>query len=369
MPKIFELLGYPLENRSPSVQDSRRHIFCPFMGAECDGGGNRFMSEISLTRHPELYEFFDNREKVPCGVCSIQLSNDTPPWIICPRRLLYMGKKADPEILLGVTQRQLLEKCDFERGTTIGVWTEVKVHYKYQRQRNSQEFNYTFDYILMPLGRVGIEDACASAGIKGLKFEKILNRAGFTLGRINGEIIVDNFPLGQPVIVEVMTSSTSGGNKKKRTSITQAFEYGILGETHSAPGINYRQVWARMASQLIVKSQAGMAWGGKAIWVLQDTLADYISSSTALELSQFISGHTGEVNILAYSYDNAYLSPPSQGTIPLKKSILYAGPIHSKCDNARSSFQDIILASILPPREVLIYSMCKKGFVNYFVMP
>jgi len=44
-----------------------------------------------------------------------------------------------------------------------------------------------------------------------------------------------------------------------------AFEDAVLGKPHQGPGINYRQVWARMVSQLVVKSEVGLAWGGKTI--------------------------------------------------------------------------------------------------------
>lgn len=368
MPRIFELFGYPVSDRTPTVEACRSRVFCPFMGAECDGGGNRYMAEISLNSHPELRSFFRNREKIPCGVCSISINENTPPWIICPRRLLYMGKRADTQILLGVTQRQLLDKCGFERGISIGVWSEVKVHYKELSGNNEQEFDYTFDYILMPIGRIRAEDACILSNTPWNKFQNIPIHAGFTLTRIGDSIFVENFPIGYPIIVEVMTSSTSGGNKAKRSSITQAFEDSILGQQHLAPGINYRQVWARMASQLIVKSQAGLAWGGKAIWVLQDTLAQYISSSTALKLNQFISTHIGEVNILAYSYGSNYTNY-SDTPITLSESVLYSGPIRSSNGQITASFQDIVLTSIIPPRETLIYAMCKKGLATSFVMP
>lgn len=368
MPRIFEIFGFPISDRTPAVEESRSQVLCPFMGAECDGGGNRYMAEISLNSHPGLRRFFGNREKIPCGVCSISINENSAPWIICPRRLLYMGKRANPQILLGITQRQLLDKCGFERGTTIGIWSEVKVHYKELARNNYQEFDYTFDYILMPIGRISAEDACILSNATWNKFQKILINAGFTLTRIGDSIFVENFPIGYPIIVEVMTSSTSGGNKSKRSTITQAFEDSILGLQHLAPGINYRQVWARMASQLIVKSQAGLTWGGKAIWVLQDTLAQYISSSTALKLNQFISTHIGEVNILAYSYGSNYINY-SETPIPLSESVLYSGPIRSSNGQITPSFQDIVLASVIPPRETLIYAMCKKGLVNSFVMP
>jgi len=164
----------------------------------------------------------------------------------------------------------------------------------------------------------------------------------------NGETYVEDFPVGLPVIVEVMTSSTSGGNKKKRSCIPQAFEDCMLGIPHMVPGINYRQVWARMASQLIVKSQAAMAWGGKTIWVLQDLLADYISTSTALDLHKFVAEHTDEVNILAYSYGDKYRQTEKSKTVSLDDSTLYAGSIRTNSDaENKPCFQDIVLASVV----------------------
>ena len=139
----------------------------------------------------------------------------------------------------------------------------------------------------------------------------------------------------------------------------------MLGKPHLAPGINYRQVWARMASQLIVKSQAAMAWNGKTIWVLQDLLADYISSSTALDLHRFIAEHTNEVNILAFSYGENYKYTQENQTVPLDHSVLYAGPIRAgNSDNPQPGFQDIVLASVCPPRSVLVAALSKKVMAN-----
>ena len=76
----------------------------------------------------------------------------------------------------------------------------------------------------------------------------------------------------------------------------------MLGKEHKAPGINYRQVWARMVSQLIVKSEVGLHWGGKTIWLVQDVLVNYICSSTALDIKRFLAEHTGEVNMLSFRF-------------------------------------------------------------------
>lgn len=366
MPKIYELLGYPIDDNSPDVVASRKRAYCPFISDMCDGGGNRFMSDIDLQEHKELKELFPDLSRVPSGVCSIQISDDTAPWIICPRRLLYMGKKANADVLRGKTQTRLIEKCEFSEGTEIGIWAEAKVKYiNGNDDEDTSAFDYTFDYVLMPLGRVRQSQAIADSGLEWNVLQKNLRESGHTFSYRDGEIYIEDFPIGNPVIVEVMTSSTSGGNKKKRSCIPQAFEDCMLGKPHIAPGINYRQVWARMASQLIVKSQAAMTWGGKTIWVLQDLLADYISSSTALDLHHFVAEHTDEVNILAFSYGNNYKNVSETQTISLDNSTLYAGPIRAnKMRESRPCFQDIVLASVCPPRSILIAALSKKAMAN-----
>ncbi len=370
MPKIFELLGFPAEDRSPSVMKSRKAVFCPFISDKCDGGGNRYMSVIDLKNNPELKSLFPGMNRIPSGVCSIQLKDDESPWIICPRRLLYMGKMANENVLRGTTQRILLSKCGFESGTKIGIWSEVKVKYSNEdTEEETSAFDYTFDYVLMPIGRVKLSQAIANSGLNAEDLEKKLEASEHTIACRDGEMYVEDFPIGAPVIVEVMTSSTSGGNKKKRSCIPHAFEDCFLGKDHLAPGINYRQVWARMASQLIVKSQAAIAWNGKTIWVLQDVLADYISSSTALDLRKFVSEHTDEVNILAFSYAEKFRHTEVGKIINLDNSTLYAGPIRSnQGQEVQPCFQDIVLASVCPPKTVLIAALSKKTMANQLIV-
>ena len=63
---------------------------------------------------------------------------------------------------------------------------------------------------------------------------------------------------------------------------------------------NYRQVFGRMASQLFAKSEAAEAWGGKAIWIVQDVLLEYIEQTTAFRSSYFTSNNDGNVNMVVY---------------------------------------------------------------------
>lgn len=370
MPKIYELLGYPVEDHSPSVVESRKRAYCPFISDKCDGGGNRHMSDIELRDCPEMQALFPGLQRIPSGVCSIQVKDNEAPWIICPRRLFYMGKYANESILRGTTQSILLDKCGFNSGDRIGIWTETKIKYESDDAEDDlHAFDYTFDYILMPIGRVKLSEAVCISGVDNITLEKNLRDAGYTFALRGGEVYLEDFPIGTPVIVEVMTSSTSGGNKRKRSCIPQALEDCMLGKDHLAPGINYRQVWARMASQLIVKSQVALEWGGRTIWVLQDVLAEYISSSTALDLHRLLSEYTNEVNILAFSYANKHKLSESGKVIELSDSALYAGPIKAgQNNNPEPCFQDIVLAAVCPPKSVLISALCKKTMANQLVI-
>ena len=193
-----------------------------------------------------------------------------------------------------------------------------------------------------------MSEALQMTGLNESQIEKALKKC---------EISLDLFPSGVPIIIEVMTSSTSGGNKKHRTTIPMAFEDFISGKSHAAPGINYRQVWARMVSQLIVKSEVGVQWKGRAYWILQDNLINYISKSTALNIQYFLSQNSNEVNIVGATYGDNYNK--STGPISMEKFELFAGPI-SKHNNNEMTFQDIIRTPVVPPKQVLMRQLLKK---------
>ena len=53
MPKIYEIFGYPVTVQTAEAIDSRQRAHCPFMGGDCDGGGNRYLSQIDLTKNVE----------------------------------------------------------------------------------------------------------------------------------------------------------------------------------------------------------------------------------------------------------------------------------------------------------------------------
>lgn len=350
MPKIYEIFGYPLNIRSKEAEATRKKALCPFMNTSCDGGGNRYLSGINLPKKRELQKYFHNLTSVQSGVCSIQLQDDQPPWIVCPRRLLALGRDSDGEnVYQKKVERYVLSHLGYKRGTRLGIWPEVKLKYK----EGNKIFDYTFDYIVAPLKKTSETEIENITKKPWRSMKGILVKAGYTIARRGSKEYVENFPSRTPSIIEIMTSSTSGGDKKKRSTIPNAFEDAILGKPHIAPGINFRQVWARMVSQLIVKSEVANSWGGKAIWVVQDLLVNYISSTTALDLSAFISRRTSEVNLLSFSYGPTYKNPKS--IVRLKHVSLHAGNI-SAIESSRPrrlAFQDIVRAPICPPSDAL----------------
>jgi len=119
-----------------------------------------------------------------------------------------------------------------------------------------------------------------------------------------------------------------------------------------------------MVSQLIVKSQVGMAWGGKTIWLVQDVLADYISKSTALILSQYLSDHLDEVNILSFGYGDSF-NDDRNALIELQDSKLFSGPItQSGSTNSHDGFVDIVKIGAPPPKSQIWKSLLNKAPVG-----
>jgi len=336
----------------------------PFYAKKCDGGGNRHLSNINLGRNPELHQYFNELDSVASGVCSLQLHPHETPWIVCPRRLMYLSNNTDKAVNFQTASLNHLWKlASYQHPVRIGVWPELRVGYK----SDKKQFTYTFDYVLMPLRPVSQMDVENAVEMRWGNIRRTLEKSGYTIARRGDIEFVEDFPSGNPLIVEIMTSSTSGGNKTKRSTIPMAVEDAILKTDHIAPGINYRQVWARMVSQLIVKSEVSISWGGKTIWVLQDKLVDYISKTTALNVHQFLSDFTDEVNILSLAYQDDF--EDVDGVLKLSGGSLYAGPISSNPESS-PSFQDMIHAPLLPPRTVLMAAVTKRyPIIVHSLMP
>lgn len=362
MSKVFELYGYRLDCWNEEAASNRAKARCPFMDAECDGGGNRYSSALDLRKSSRLRQYFPGKEIVQSGVCSLRLRDEAQPWIVCPRRLLSLRSTTHSEYQEHV-RGQLAKYAGLQSGKTYRVWSEVKM--KIETTNDDDEtktFDYTFDYIIAGSSRKRLSEIAALIGKSERLTESIAQANGYTLAIRSDERWIDDFPAEPIVIVEIMTSSTSGGDKKKRTQISMACEDAVIDPSnHNGPGINYRQVWARMVSQLIVKSQVGLAWGGKTFWLLQDVLAQYISSTTALDLSRYISQLPSEVNILAFGYGDIDRRK-AEPIIKLEDSTFYAGPITEDTGkNPPKGFVEIVKISAPPGKEHLWRSLFKKS--------
>lgn len=285
MPTIYDLFGFHTNDRSPAVEASRKAKCCPFTDADCDGGGNRYQTKIMLTPAEPLTKYFNPgiTEVVP-GVCSIQAGNDV--WVVCPRRIL--GAKHNgvglPTVnrALQTYERDLLINAGLPRSVNIGLWTEVNLDFA--------DINYHFDYIAAPLQATTLQQEAVlyNATADDLRLMVQYARASryFALGQRQPENVPIQLPdLSHPYILEVMSASTSGSNRTMGTDIQSAFRNAILTSQHQSPGINKRQVWGRMATQLFAKTALAEWWNGEAVWIIQDELLKDVERTTLLKTS------------------------------------------------------------------------------------
>lgn len=298
MSVVHELFGTTLTSSGANTGQFQQ-ARCPHTATLCDGGGNRDMLRWPASEQP-LAPFFDAAVGaqtggfIPCGVCSVQIAHRN--WAVCPRRLISFEASEPSEAQRPLWDR-VLQLSGFKAGDTVQVWSEISL-------RDATGLNYRLDYVLRANER-------------------------------------------PPIIVEVMTASTSGGHRRQRTDMRSAFcdavlyANGLLSERRPSPGVNARQVWARMASQLVVKSEVANAWGGRAIWVVQDTLMEYIGKQTGLRLDELHSPDwkTGEVNVVAASIDD-----PTDIR-------LYSGPIHSQ--DGEACWTELLSTPSVPKMESL----------------
>jgi hypothetical protein len=363
--KIYELFGYCLDAWGEAADANCKKAWCPFMDAECDGGGNRHLSAIDLRTHPELAKKFPGKQLVQAGVCSLRVREGEQPWIVCPRRLFSLRENSSRLNFQDHVKQQLSKYMELPQGGNYRAWSEVKMKVGTTTDDEQEKFfDYSFDYVIAGSTKILVSEAAKIINRSEKATQKVAEDNGFTLAK-RGDLWIEDFPSDPVVIVEVMTSSTSGGDKNKRTQVGMAFEDAVLNPSnHNGPGINYRQVWARMVSQLIVKSQVGMAWNGKTIWLIQDVLANYISSSTALNLSKYLAKQSDEVNILAFGYGtNINNKSIIDKILPLENSNFYAGPIVAGVteDTERGGFVEIIKIGAPPPKEHLWRSLFLKS--------
>ncbi|MDR1654274.1 MAG: hypothetical protein LBS01_11650 [Prevotellaceae bacterium] len=353
--QIFELFGYVLDKQDDKAVYYRKNCLCPFTNNICDGGGNRYQTFLTQknVEQNDLQNYFSKDLKlIPPGVCSLSVKD--VQWIVCPRRIFAFSNQENTEHNDFVVS--ILKKyCELIPNKNIGIWSEVKVKYSDDSDDEAKSFDYTFDYIVASLGSKKISELAEKLNLSETKIRKQAEDNGYTIAVRGEDYYIEDFPAGKLNIIEVMTSSTSGGNKEKGTTIQQSFIDAIKGNKHESPGINYRQVWARMVSQLIVKSQIGTAWGSKTLWILQDSLSDYITKSTDLNLAKLISQVAKEVNIVSIKYDG---ETDENGCLKLKEHYLYAGEIPKITSD--TDFNKLLQAPIIPAMEEISCKLILK---------
>lgn len=112
-----------------------------------------------------------------------------------------------------------------------------------------------------------------------------------------------------------------------------------------------------MASQLVVKSQIVNRWGGHTIWVVQDTLTEYIADNTGIRLDELKSSDwvLGEVNVLACSMDQ-----PDNLT-------LYAGPVYGS--KTEACWAQLLDTPSLPEFDIIGAKLHEEAVVADFTAP
>ncbi|WP_213999491.1 hypothetical protein [Arsukibacterium sp.] len=151
--------------------------------------------------------------------------------------------------------------------------------------------------------------------------------------------ILQSFP-----ILEVMTASTSGSNTEKGTDIKSAYIKMLNGDDYECPGINKRQVWGRMATQLFAKSVLAESWGSKTYWVVQDKLLQNIALTTKLTLNKFDGEEKSTVNFLSLGFNKS-------GGVELLNKFNIPSGIKS---DGESSCVDILIPKENPSKQELL---------------
>lgn len=357
MPKFYEVYGNDVCDQSPNVIAERRLAYCPFTESTCDGGGNRHQTKIRIEGSSLKNKFSSDLTSIIPGICSIQYGKEV--WIVCPRRLLgFKASSMPPEInqSLKKHEREALIKAGVPCGIELGVWSEVYLQYG----DDDSSIKYHFDFVIAPISRsTSFEEMLKShkitleSDIKELK--KAAKKGRYLAGRFVSEEPVPILPdLASPIIIEVMTASTSGSDTEAGTDIAASFTDAILGKEYNCPGINKRQVWGRMATQLFAKSALAEAWGGKTIWLVQDQLLKNIELTTKLKVENTKESRNGTVNFLSMKY-----IPGTKGVNSVRFSS-YSEKSAGLSFKGNKECTDILLPKMYPEKKELLKSVLRQ---------
>ena len=358
MPKFYEVYGRDVYDQSTEALSERSAAYCPFTDSTCDGGGNRHQTKIKLA-NSELRGFFsDGLDSVIPGICSIEYGDEV--WIVCPRRLLGFDSKATgiPEVNHSLLDHEklALRRAGVPTGVELGVWPEVYLKYG----NDETAINYHFDFVIAPIRRQRsfawlLEKYRVSEGTEAQTLVRAAKTGKYITGRYNPTKALEVLPdLENPTIIEVMTASTSGSDTEAGTDIASSFTDSIMQREHNCPGINKRQVWGRMATQLFAKSALAENWGGKTIWLVQNQLLRNIELTTRLDLSSTEYATSGAVNFLSMSYIERQKGINSlQFETFSQKDAGLSFEGSNKCT-------DILLPKVNPDKKVLLQAVLRR---------
>lgn len=364
MPEVGEIYGFPFRRPDEQAKALRRANRCPFVEATCDGGGNRYQTGFDVTAdHPLRALYDDEVSRVVPAVCSIDYGAEH--WVVCPRRLfgfLAGNSEEAPAENWGLQphERELLVQTSLPLGERLGVWPEVYLRF----ELDGDQVNYHFDYVIAPaLEGVTLGELFQLNDIRSddRKDQIIgsLRSSGLLSGKVSDDTRIPIVPRLQDfLVVEVMTASTSGSNTAKGTDIRSAFENAMLGRDHQSPGINKRQVWGRMATQLYAKSALAEAWDGEALWVVQDELLGNIEATTKLSLEK-ASVESGASEPTIMFGELAFAESGGEGGRPItlkKVHRLRAGV--GRSDTATAA--DLLLPAITPSTLDLLVAILRR---------
>ncbi|MCP9819404.1 hypothetical protein KBZ18_07850 [Synechococcus sp. Cruz-9H2] len=366
VPSIYEVYGFGPNDNTAEAQQARFTATCPFIGGRCDGGGNRHQTKIKLGTSPLRDNFEPSLDSVVPGICSIQHGGTI--WVVCPRRLLGFGGSPDSaqvNYALQEHEKEALLASGLPAGIELGVWAEVYLNYG----DDETTINYHFDFVISELHRnASFHEMIGSYGAiedaEHIDLVAAARKGQYIQGRLDQNAPISVLPnLQHPYIIEVMTASTSGSDTSAGTDIASSFSDAILGRSHSCPGINKRQVWGRMATQLFAKSALADAWGGKTVWVVQDELLKNIALTT--KLGMMTDGNIGGVDKISFvglSYrkeDEDGCSMQVVGLHEKRSGLDFAGS--GKC-------VDILLPKVYPCKKELLKSVLRRKLSALIVL-
>jgi hypothetical protein len=355
MPKFFELYGKPVAESQNRARNGQLDHICPYTNVICDGGGNRHQTKLSPDqRNDTSHCFLTTTDRLIPSVCSIDYGAEQ--WVVCPRRLFGFVDSGSPpqNQVLHNHEREALLAMGLPPKIPLGIWSEVYLKYSENEGQDETVINYHFDYVVVPIEKdVLLHQVLVQNEFHASGDEKTIRRDLRKAWGNNGskEIRVPYSPdASSPVIIEVMTASTSGSNRQKGTDIASSFCKALLNNEYQCPGINKRQVWGRMATQLFAKTALAESWGGQTYWLIQEQFLRNIEETTRLNLSRIPKTKAGNINFGLFGYGN-------ESQLGFNRLVEATSGIEV---NGSDSCVDILLPKMYPPKKELLRSLLRN---------